>query len=123
MTLHDYIARYLTAPFAWGEQDCFTFAARWVQLASGINCFAGLGTWITASQAARAKQKAGGLAAIFDRHLQRIEPNFARDGDVAVVNDVALLFVGARICGPSKNGLAFFSRDKAEIAWRASWPI
>lgn len=120
MTLHDYIARYLAVPFAWGEQDCFTFAARWAREASGVDCFAGLSAWATAMQAARTSKRAGGMAAQFDRHLQRIEPNFARDGDIALAHGTALIFVGARIAGPSKAGLAFFPRDNAEIAWRVS---
>lgn len=118
MTLADYITDRLSTPFEWGKHDCVLFAAGWVREASGLDCVAGLGTWATAREARAAINRAGGLERAIDLRLKRIEPNIANDGDIALQDGTVMIFSGAQIVGPGKDGLLFISREKAECAWR-----
>lgn len=117
MTLAEYITRHLRVPFCWGEHDCCTFAARWVNEATGVDYLAEFGAWSSALTAVRKIRRAGGLEAIVDARLQRINSNMAKDGDVALYRDSLCLFSGSQIVGPGKEGLVFISRMEAQCAW------
>lgn len=117
ITLPDYIAARLQAPFEWGVHDCVCFAVGWVEAATGIDYLSEYRPWNDAEQAKAAIERAGGLELAFDRHLQRILPSFAKDGDLTLVDGTAYLFSGAQIVGPGKNGLIFKNRLEATCAW------
>lgn len=116
MTLADYITAHLKTPFAYGTADCVLFAVGWAELAAGRRYLPDV-TWIDERSALRAIKKMGGLETAFDKCFTRIEPNFARDGDLALAGGIAYLFSGPHICGLGKNGLIFNSRMAAECAW------
>lgn len=115
--LPDYIAEHLATPFAWGTHDCVCFAIGWVEIATGRDFLAKHRPWKDERSATRAVKKAGGLEAQFDRHLKRIAPGYAKDGDITLVDGTAYLFSGAQLVGPGKDGLVFKSRMEATCAW------
>lgn len=113
----DYIAGHLKSPFKWGEHDCVTFAIRWVEIASGKSYLANYKPWTNEIEAIRRVKRLGGLEKVFDKNLKRIPANFAKDGDVAVVDGTAYLFSGVHIVGPGMDGLIFKNRMEATCAW------
>jgi len=112
----DYLTAHLKTPFKYGVNDCVLFAVRWAELASGKKYMPKV-TWTNKAEAHRAIADMGGLEAAFDRNLTRINPNFARDGGLAIAGGIAYLFSGAHICCPGKDGLVFKSRLEATCAW------
>lgn len=117
MTLAEYITANLDKPFAWGVNDCTTFAAGWVRHATGRDYLADLPTWTNAKQALHLIKKLGGLERAVDERLTRIEPNIAKDGDLALRDGCLCIFSGPHIVGPGTDGLAFIDRMEAECAW------
>jgi hypothetical protein len=116
MTLSDYIAARLATPFKWGEHDCITFSIGWAEIATG-KVLLPEPLWHSELQAQRLVRLNGGLVAVLDARFQRIQPNYAKDGDLAMRLGVVSLFSGSRIVGPSPSGLAFNPRTEAEYAW------
>lgn len=118
MTLAEYITRHLRVPFCYGRLDCVLFAAGWVKEKTGVDPLAGLPKWKNERQAMRVIKAAGGLEAAIDKRLKRVEPNFAKDGDIALLTDLGVcIFSGADIVGPSIDGLKFVNRMEARCAW------
>ena len=117
MTLQAYISERLELPFVWGSHDCILFAIGWLNLRSGKDWLADLPTWSTAKEATRAVASVGGLDTAFDARLKRINPNAAKDGDLALVGRTAFLFSGPHIVGPGHQGLVFIERTQACAAW------
>ena len=135
--LANHLTAHLSTPFAWGAHDCVSFAAAWVKICTGVDHLAGIkqkrdkreGTtlppfpltpsrlWTTAAQAARIMRQAGGLEAALDARFQRIDPHYARDGDLALHNGCVCIFSGVKIVGPGKTGLTHNSRVLADAAW------
>lgn len=72
-------------PFAWGPQDCVTFAADWVVECLGFDPAARWRGWTNAREAVRAIEAAGGLEAGWAAQLQPIPPAFAGRGDIGLV--------------------------------------
>jgi hypothetical protein len=117
MTFPDYITAHLTTPFEWGKLDCALFVARWVKQATGVDHLADVPSWSSAKQAMRMVDDLGGMEAILDAKFERIHPNMAQDGDIAIYQKTAHLFSGVHIVGTGEKGLVFTSRMKAEGAW------
>jgi hypothetical protein len=117
MTLPDYIATHLDKPFVWGELDCVLFAARWAELASGVDHLADVPAWTSAKQALRIRRDLGGIEALMDARFPRVHPNLARDGDIALCKKSLCLFSGPHLVGPGHHGLVFINRMEAESAW------
>ena len=117
MMLHDHLEAHLSTPFAWGSHDCVTFAAAWVHECTGTDPLAGLKPWKTKRQALARIAGVGGLEKAIDGMLQRIDPNFAMDGDLAMAGGNLMLFSGAFIVGPCEHGLQSLSRSQADAAW------
>lgn len=115
-----YIAENLKTPFEWGKHDCVLFASNWVKIATGKNPLKGLPKWKTERSALRAIKSVGGLEKALDDRFNRINPNLAKDGDVALYNGAVCLFSGPYIVGPSATGLNFFNRMEAKCAWSIS---
>lgn len=133
--LDAYVAARADVPFAWGSNDCCTFAADWVLLVRGVDPMADLrgaykaltpnaGHQGGAIAAGRALQAAGGLlAAVTQRMGAPIGGRFAQVGDVAFVTHpsgrVAVgVCVGAFVAGPWERGLLMLPITQAEAAWR-----
>ena len=117
MTPPEYITADLQTPFEWGVHDCVCFAVGWLEIATGRDYLSEHRPWSTDKQAARLLKKLGGLEMLFDQHLARVPPAFARDGDITLVGNTAFLFSGTHIVGPGKSGLIFKSRMEAACAW------
>jgi len=117
MILADYITDHLGRPFEWGEHDCVLFAVGWLEIATGRDYLSQYKPWASAREAARKVAAAGGLEALFDANLQRINPHMAVDGDIALLDGTAFLFSGPDVVSVGEHGLEFRSRLEATMAW------
>jgi hypothetical protein len=117
MTLAEYITANLSRRFAWGEWDCVLAAAGWLKESTGRDYLNGIPKWVNKRQALRIIADLGGLEAATDMRMSRVLPALAKDGDIALYNDVMCIFSGPHIVGPGATGLVFFDRTKAECAW------
>lgn len=93
-----------------------TFAIGWVETATG-KLLLPHPLWKTELQAARVIKQHGGLMAALDDHFVRIYPNYAKDGDLAIVDGVVSLVSGAHLVAPGAEGLVFRPRTEADHAW------
>jgi hypothetical protein len=118
MKLHDYITSHLGRPFQWGTHDCVLFAVGWLEIATGRDYLSPYKPWSTALEAARKVADAGGLDVLFDAELEPIDPNFAVDGDLAIIRGTAYLFSGPHVVSVGEDGLVFRDRFDAQYAWR-----
>lgn len=116
ITLPDYIASKLREPFEYGKNDCVLFTIGWVELATGKK-YLPEKLWTSEKSALAAIKRRGSLIMAFDKLFRRIPPNYAQDGDIAVVGGVAMLFTGAQLVSVGKEGLLHKSRMLAEFAW------
>jgi hypothetical protein len=123
------LAEYLEArrlmPFAWGTNDCCSFAADWVAIATGrtglLDPWAG---YSTAAEALRHLEAAGGVVAMWSGLMPAapIAPMLARRGDLVVVEiegrQSIAVCAGETCAGPAANGLAWASLKEGVCAWR-----
>ena len=126
MLTHDWpsqLAQFLTEregmPFAWGTNDCVTFAADWVRLATGRDVFTA--EHDSALSAAREIEKRGGLLKAVTAVLG--EPTEgAQRGDVALIDmegrDALGVGQGIYVAGPGEHGLMLVDRDQIKASWR-----
>lgn len=124
--LDGYLADNAGRPFAWRGQNCTTFAAEWVSLATGK--LTEVPTTVTAREALRAVRGLGGLHADACRQLGEPIPGaFARVGDVALLamprsrgrRARALgVCLGSVIAAQGPAGLLMVPITEAEAAWR-----
>lgn len=117
MTLPEYIASHLDRPFEWGGNDCVLFAIGWLEMATGRDYLGPYKPWSSAAEAIRKVDQAGGLAALFDARLDRINPRLAVDGDIALIDRTAFLFSGPHVVSVGERGLVFLDRMEATCAW------
>jgi hypothetical protein len=83
--LAEFIEERRAMPFAWGKNDCATFAADWVLKASGCDLAAPFrGRYHTPLGAMRMLKPAGGVIGIAggNGQLREIEPQRAGRGDI-----------------------------------------
>lgn len=129
--LHDWQLRWeafvlarRSAPFAWGANDCCTFAADAVQAIIGVDVApAGLREHRTAKQAYRALRRHGGIASIATKALgDPISPGLANVGDVLLVvqtkHPALAVCNGDHALAPSASGLEAVPLSCAVHAWR-----
>lgn len=122
--LDAFIAQRRARPFAWGSQDCCTFAADWVQLATGQDPLAGLRGLDTALSARRALAEQGGLRALWDARLGPHQAGaFAQAGDLAMVaqeggSTAMAVCVGSWLAVPGATQLDMLPVNRAEATWR-----
>lgn len=113
-------------PFAWGSNDCATFAADWVREATDADPIAELrGKWKTEAGAARTIARLGGLREAVSARLAEIPPAQAQRGDVGLVlteicaGAPALVVFGIDAAfGPGPRGLTMVDRAAVLTAWR-----
>jgi hypothetical protein len=118
MTLPEYITLHHNMPFKWGENDCCTFSIGWLELVMGKDFLSEHRPWSTALEASRKVKDLGGLPFLLSNNLAQINPNFGRDGDLAMVDDVLCLFSSRHVVSVGKEGLTFIDRILAKSAWR-----
>lgn len=117
MTLSEYISRHLEAPFQYGVNDCVIFSISWAQIKVGRELLP-LITWHDENSANDAINSVGGLVEAIDSEFNRIEGNYAVDGDLAIVKGIVHIYSGRHVVSVGKTGLKFRSRQLAEISWR-----
>ena len=119
------LARFVAAararPFAWGEQDCATFARDWIEECTGERVFDA--PYSDATSAARYVVEQGGMLAAVKRVLGEPMPNpaAAGRGDVALVSnagrEVMGVVVGEHVAAPAADGVLMSSRSAMIAAW------
>jgi hypothetical protein len=113
------------APFAWGANDCWTFAADCVVAISGHDPAKGLRSHQTAVGASKSLAPIGSLPDLADARLgARIAPALAQAGDIGLAmlekHPTYLVCVGDAWVGPGEDGLLRLPRDTpVYLAWRA----
>lgn len=117
MTLADYIISKIDKPFQYGVNDCVLFTIGWAEIKHN-NKYLPVKLWKNEKEALKLIKKNGGLENSFDQHFERINPNYAQDGDITVVDGIAYIFSGAGILSVGKSGVKSLSRLHAKTAWR-----
>ena len=111
-------------PFAWGSNDCATFAADCVEALTGARLLPELRSYATALQAMRLIEERGGLRGVATEALgEPIRPAFAAIGDVVLVSSAAGgealgICNGSVVLGPGADGMEVIGMDAAIAAWR-----
>ena len=122
--LDGYVHSRMDQAFAWGVQDCCTFAADWVALATGADPMHDLRGLDTALAAHRKLDELGGMLAAVDARLgAHIPGGMAQAGDVVLItlasgSKAMAVCLGAWLCAPAEQGLAMLPITDAEAAWR-----
>ena len=122
--LMEFFAARSATPFAWGTNDCVTYAADAVRAITGDDPLADLrGSWSTELGARRAVTRAGGMPAALDSRFTRL-PNVlcAQRGDIGVLPEetgwhVVVVCMGALWACPGPDGVVTVSLEKAAMAW------
>jgi len=123
------VVERLHLPFAWGPNDCVTFAADAVLAMTGEDAIAAWrGQWSTARQAYRLLQPLGGIGcAASSVGLPEVLPRFAQRGDVVLLRPSGRLSsmrgalgvcLGERIAAPGPRGLTMVPFGEGAAAWR-----
>lgn len=128
LRLEAFLAQRRAQPFAWGINDCCTFAADAVQAITGQDpAPAGLRAHRTEKQALRALRRHGGVVGIATDAMGPPAPvSLACVGDVVVVpagvGDRHCLAIvnGTVALMPSSRGLFAVGLDRALGAWRVA---
>ncbi|TDX72594.1 hypothetical protein EDE05_12815 [Neorhizobium sp. R1-B] len=84
--LKAYLAEAEDAPMIWGENDCSTWPAKWVERVRGVSV--PLPAWFSREEAHALMRKAGSLVALWDEALSECgiyETAVAGIGDVGVI--------------------------------------
>lgn len=130
--LQEFVGSRVASPFAWGSNDCVSFAAAAVERLTGTAVLAALGEpWTdSASAAVLLRAYAGGdlieatakLMAEFC--CEEVPPLHAQRGDVVIgvspsTGDAsAMICLGAEIAGPGLKRLELLPLTDALRAWR-----
>lgn len=110
-------------PYAWGTNDCVTFAADAVQAVTGTDPIPELrGAWDDESGAMAVLEAQGGLVAAMDARFPRREVNFAQRGDLVLIKDAngqpsLGVCVGRDAVAPGVDEMLLTPIGKARIAW------
>jgi hypothetical protein len=112
----------MRAPFAWGTNDCVSFALDAAQAQTGVDLRPRLGcTWSTRRRATQALARRGGLRAAVDGVLRRVAPAKAHRGDIGLAEgpDGPFLVVieGDLLVGVALDGLVRLPRAALRYAW------
>jgi hypothetical protein len=123
LRLEAFARERLSMPFAWGRNDCATFAADAVQAMTGERLLADLRGYADERGAARLIGAAGGLRAIACQALgEPVSPCFARPGDVVLLlaqgRETLGICNGPTVCGPGAEGMLNLPMADAVAAWR-----
>lgn len=118
-----FIAARETAPFAWGAQDCVTFAAGAVHALTGNDPLASLPRWSSEREALAELARRGGLIEAVSAVLDELPRAWAHRGDVGAVEvdgGLSLMVIeGLTLVGPGPDGLIRLPRAHMIAAWSA----
>lgn len=122
--LDAFVAERRNRPFAWGSNDCCTFAADWVLASTGVDPMFNLRGLVTATSAHRELDRRGGVWEATTAALGRAEAGFmAQCGDVVLLSNekgtkVLGICTGSRLVAPGPDCMMSLSVEAAEAAWR-----
>lgn len=110
-------------PFAWGSNDCCTFAAAAVEALTGVNPMARVPAYDSALAAARLIEEGGGLRALATSLLGPPVPSImAAVGDVVLVlnegREALGICNGTCVAGAGEHGMLFVGMDAALAVWK-----
>ena len=111
-------------PFAWGVNDCCTFAASAVEAMTGTDLAEGLRGHRSAQEAAAVLREHGGVVGLAnDRLGPVIACALAQVGDVGMATldgrDTLVICAGNGWIGPGPAGIVWIEHAAASLAWRA----
>lgn len=113
------VAERMHAPFTWGANDCCMFAADAALAVSGFDFAKPFrGIYDTEEQAREVLDSVGGIEGAASLGADGIEPLFATTGDIGLIGDGLAVCIGTMWLAPARRGLAAFTLDIAEKAWR-----
>jgi len=122
--LDAFVAARRDLPFAWGAQDCCTFAADWVLAATGVDPMEAFRGLDTERAARRALKDEGGMLAAWDAHHgPHLAGPFAQAGDLAMVtqpdgSNAMAVCLGSVLAVPGVDRVLMLPVDRAEATWR-----
>ena len=110
-----FIAERRSLPFAWGSNDCCTFA--------GVDPLGGKIPWKDKRSATRFIARHGGLLNAVSTFLTEIPVAHAHRGDVGAVDSpqgpLLMVIEGVTLVGPDIKGTSRLPRAKLIMAWSA----
>ncbi len=130
MNKYSKLAAYMRSradmPFAWGANDCCTFAADWVRAATGRDPMGALrGAYVDEDSAAHMLAAPGGLARLVTTWLATDPLPFvttAQRGDIVLyesgVGPALGICIGDKFAAMRENGVGYFSMRHALKSWR-----
>ncbi|MFO1081866.1 MAG: hypothetical protein U1E23_14705 [Reyranellaceae bacterium] len=120
--LTEFVESRRRTPFAYGSNDCCSFAIDAVDAVTGTRVREI--DWQDERGALRMLAEAGGAEAAVTSMLGRPSQNWqdARRGDICLVDqdgrDVPLLCIGLALAGPGVERMEFRRLDEARLVWR-----
>ena len=119
--LAEYVEAKRYTPFAWGTNDCCTFAAEAVQAMTGV--LPALPSYSNEREAMRAMRDLGGVREAVTRLFEPTTVQHAQRGDLLLVRqpdgrEMLAVALGLHWCAPGEAGLVFGPQLEAELAWR-----
>lgn len=110
-------------PFAWGSNDCCTFAAAAVEALTGVDPMASVPPYATAIEAARLVEEGGGLERLAGSFLgASVSPAMAAVGDIVLVTNAGRQMLGVcngtNVLAPGEAGMAVLGMETALAAWK-----
>lgn len=122
--LAEQIEKARTAPFSFGGNDCFLFAANIALAMTGMDPAADIrGGYDDERSALKVIARYGSFAGVVSHCFgEAIHPRFAQRGDVVMVlrdgRESLAVCDGARCVGPGVNGLEWAHMSEAICAWK-----
>jgi hypothetical protein len=123
-----FVSSRLQEPFAWGANDCVSFAAAAVQRMTGANPLEDVQPWASARQAYRELRARGGIVAIVEATgLEQVPALMAQRGDVVLlrppsragsVRGTLGICLGDVVAAPAAQGLVMAGLSEGHKAWR-----
>lgn len=113
-------------PYAWGANDCVTFAAACVIATTGVDPIAEIrGRWDSAASAVSMLAELGGLEAACDaRFTRRSTPLLMQRGDIGLClaggRESLAVCVGVHCAAPGDDGMLFVPLTDIQIAWEVA---
>jgi hypothetical protein len=123
LRLEAFIRERSSVPFAWGSNDCASFAADAVRALTGDRLLPALRGYTSVREALGALRHAGGLSGIATMALGGpLSPRVANVGDVVLVRigkrDALGVCNGGTVLGPGVSGVVAVPMAQALRCWR-----
>lgn len=120
----DYLTEVRFKPFKWGENDCVLFAAKGLEVITGVNTYSDFLGYKNKKQAVEILTSKGGMDSIVSEHLGPGHRSVmkAKRGDVVLLKlpDLTCGMVddtGQFVVAPGKNGLERIDLIKSWRIW------